>query len=171
MAKAKPTTAEIYELIDPRDGSVRYIGKATDSQKRLKSHLRETRRVTPLYQWIAKLRGLGMAPTVRVRLTCGIDEWEAAERAAIAQGRADGWRLLNVADGGDEPFCPPEVRAENGRKVMALRTSTPQKAALWRAKKMLGTALKQGYVSEKTKVKMRLLAQKRPDLFGGWANI
>lgn len=115
-SKRKPAKAEIYALIDPRDGAVRYIGKANDSAKRLKSHIRDARREarrTPVYAWIRKIVSMGMMPSFRVLETT--DDWKEAERRHIAEARARGERLLNVADGGDEPFCPPEVRAANGR--------------------------------------------------------
>jgi|SRR5215217_2940168 len=108
-------TAEIYALIGPHDGAVRYIGKANDSAKRLKSHLRDARRrKTPVYDWINMLAKSGMRPTFRVLEIA--DDWVEAERRLIAEARSRGERLLNVADGGDEPFCSPEVRAANGRK-------------------------------------------------------
>ena len=167
-------TVEIYALIDPRDGSVRYIGKAVNSQKRLKGHLRETRRRnTPVYRWMAKLRGLGMAPVLSIQCVCGADEWQQKEREAIASVRACGNRLLNVADGGDEPSCPYEVRASNGRKVAVSRVDTPIKAKVYQLKKMMGDALRSKYLSQSSKIKLRGAAREAamicPSLFGGWA--
>ena len=47
---------EIYALLCPNTKDVRYIGKANDSEKRLKSHIRDSRRRnTPVYCWIKKL--------------------------------------------------------------------------------------------------------------------
>ncbi len=169
MSDIKPV--EIYEILDPRDGSVRYIGKANNSAKRFKQHMRETRYRTPLYDWIAKLRAEGLVPSFRVALVCTAADWRECEKSAIASARATGARLLNVADGGDEPYCSPETRAANGRKVARIRERDPVAAFIFNAKRTLGTALRQGYVSEKTKAKMRLAAQRRPDLFGVWAHI
>lgn len=116
---AKPS---IYGLIDPRDGSIRYVGKANDPGKRLKGHLRECRRRnTPVYAWIRKLVGLGMSPGLRV-LEADCEDWKEAERRIIAEMR-EGGRLLNVADGGDEPHCPLEVRKANAKKLNAARGS------------------------------------------------
>lgn len=162
--------AEIYALIDPRDMEIRYIGKANNSESRLKGHLREVRRRTPLYAWIGKLRSLGLAPRIEVICVATSDDWQALERLLIEQHRADG-RLLNLADGGDEPHCSAEVRAANGRKVAAMRANDPRSAFIFNAKRTLGTALRQGHVSERTKVKMRLAAAKHPALFGAWAAI
>ena len=112
-----PRRASIYGLVDPRDGSIRYIGKANDPASRLKGHMRDRfRRDTPVYRWMRKV---GMPGLVVLSADC--DDWRQEERRLIAEARARGDRLLNVADGGDEPYCPPEVRSNNGRRVSASR--------------------------------------------------
>jgi len=161
----------IYALIDPVSGEVRYIGKANDAQKRLKGHLREARHKTPVYFWIGSLRKKGLVPELKVIATCEHSEWEEAERKAIAEGRSKGMRLLNVVDGGDEPYCPTHVRRENGKKAAKTRVNTPQKARIYRIKRELGSLLKRGYVSEETKAKLRYAAWKRPDLFGEYLSL
>jgi hypothetical protein len=111
---------EIYGLLDPGTGELRYIGKANNSRKRLASHLRDSRRRdTPVYRWIRKLLSKGLAPELVVLAEC--DDWKAKEIELIAKARGFGFRLLNVADGGDEPHCPMEVRRKNGRKSAAKR--------------------------------------------------
>lgn len=169
--KAPATHVEIYALRDPRDGAIRYIGKASNSARRLKEHMREVRRRTPLYDWIAKLRTEGLTPSMTVETICPIGEWEQAERDAIAKGRADGLRLLNLADGGDQPHCSTEVRSANAKALNARIAADPRKAKIRKAKQMLGHALRDGYVSEATKEKMRESARKAPHLFGEWAHI
>jgi hypothetical protein len=87
--------AEIYGLFDPETGALRYIGKANNSAKRLKQHLREYRRSkTPVYAWIGKLVRKGLSPEMRVLETA--DDWREAERRLIADARARGVRILNV---------------------------------------------------------------------------
>jgi ribosomal protein L13E len=115
------TAVTIYGLCDPRTGIVRYVGKATDAEKRYRAHMREHRRRTPLYDWIAKLRRNGEAPTLAVLLTCEEADWRYEEQRLIAWSRALGPPLLNLAHGGDEPLCSPQVRAENGRRTAAKR--------------------------------------------------
>lgn len=159
--------ASIYALTDAKTGEVRYIGKANDPIKRLKSHMSDSRRRdTPVYRWIRKN---GIPGMVVLHEDC--DDWKSKEVFEIAAHRASGSRLLNVAEGGDEPFCPPNVRAANGANNAKLRVSTPAKKRFYELKRSLGQALKQGYVSERTKVKMRLAAAKHPHLFSAWANI
>lgn len=110
--------AEIYGLYHPETGELRYVGKANDSAKRLKSHLRDAKsRRTPLYSWIGSLSKRGLVPVVRVLEV--VDNWQAKEKELIALHRASGARLLNVAEGGDEPFCATEVRRANSLKMQA----------------------------------------------------
>jgi hypothetical protein len=148
---------EIYALSDPRSGDIRYIGKANDAHKRLKSHLRDSRRRdTPVYRWIRKLAGEGFAPSLTI-LASVVDGWQRVERGFIAEARAMGINLLNVADGGDEPFCPVSVRAANGK-----RNAKSRDKKFWGLMRDMGAALEKGWVSDETKAKMR----NRPDIFG-----
>ena len=122
---------EIYGLTDPRTGEVRYVGKAVCAQKRLKSHLRDARRRrTPVYDWINKLGRLGLTPGVVVLVRCEPEAWPDTERRIIAEYRASG-HLLNVADGGDEPHCPVEVRRENGRRNARARNPVFHELLRW----------------------------------------
>lgn len=116
---AETVKASIYGLTDPRTGAVRYVGKANDPEKRLKGHLRECRRrKTPVYAWIRKLVGLGLSPGLSV-LEADCDDWKEAERRIIAERRDAGEKLLNLADGGDEPHCSIEVRRANAGRLNA----------------------------------------------------
>lgn len=165
--KGRMMAVEIYALRDPRDGSIRYIGKANDAEKRLKSHLRDARRRdTPVYRWIRLLGNVGMQPTLEVIDRPAADMWEASERRHIIEARERGDRLLNVADGGDEPGCSLEVRQANGRKVAASRD-----AKIWRLKRDIGATLGDGFGSNKARAKLRLAAQICPEQFGQWASV
>lgn len=162
---------EIYALIDPRDGEVRYIGKAIDSKKRLKTHLRESRRDFPVYRWIKKLKEIGLSPSVRVEAICSGDDWQNAERAAIAKARADGVRLLNVADGGDQPMVTPEQRQSN-YKALASHMKNPvfmvnremvRKLSL-QIRFMDGVDSVRAQKMRRTMEKIRVLAKSNPEL-------
>lgn len=146
---------QIYGLTD-NTGAVRYIGKARDAKKRFKQHM-SCKRNGRVYVW---LRSLDYVPGLIVIAECSETEWIEAERKAIADARAAGADLLNVADGGDQPYCSPQVRAQNGRRNAAKRDKR-----LWALKRSLGQAFKRGHVSEATKAKMRL----RMDVFGQFA--
>lgn len=163
MDRGRPS---IYGLVDA-DGCLRYIGKANDPAKRLASHMRDSmRRDTPVYRWIRKN---GRPKMVILAVDC--EDWKVTERALIAEARTRGDKLLNIADGGDEPFCPALVRAKNGILAAKRRVDTPDKARLYKLKTSLGRALKQGYCTEETKMKMRVIAERLPAQFGDWADI
>lgn len=160
----------IYGLHDPETGELRYIGKANDPAKRLKSHVRDARRRnTPLYSWIRKLAASGLLPEMRVMSEVPEQDWPQEERRLIALHKSR--RLLNVAEGGDEPHCPMDVRQENGRKVAAARQSDPFKRRIWELKRELGGALKRGELKERHLAAMRQAAQRAPHLFGSWAHL
>lgn len=157
---------EIYALTDPDSGETRYIGKANDARKRFKGHLSETRRKTPVYCWIQALRLEGKTPGLTVIEICNADDWQEVEKTSIRIARREGARLLNIAEGGDEPYCSKEVRAANGRKNAKARVDTPFKAYVWKLKRDLSQLIRQGYCDNETREMIRQAARKRPDLFG-----
>lgn len=161
---------EIYGLCEP-SGDLRYIGKAVDARRRFAAHLRETRRRTPVYDWIASLRERGQTPRLVLLERCAEADWPERERLAIKVCRAAGMRLLNVADGGDQPHCPPAILAANGPKSVAAREATPDKRRIWELKRNIGESLKRGHVSERAKAKLRIAARIAPHLFGEYAKI
>ena len=129
------TPVAIYALADPATGEIRYIGKANKPEERLKTHLRDAkRRSTPVYCWLRKLAAQGAQPVMRVlEWSC---DWVEAERRLIAQHREAGARLLNVAEGGNEPACSKAQRAINGAVAAAKRNP-----AIWRYHRHLGSML------------------------------
>ncbi len=106
---------------------------------------------------------------MRVLERCAAKDWQQREREAIANAKAAGLKILNLADGGDQPFCSAAVRAENGRTNAITRTGTPHKKRVYQIKHKLGILLRDGFVGESARAKMRQAALKRPDLFGEWA--
>ena len=110
----------IYGLVDPRTNKVRYVGKANNPEERLKGHLREYRRNYPIYAWIRKLGKLGLSPELKILKKCLKSEWQEHEINMIAEYRK-GSKLLNVADGGDEPKISLETRRKNAVKMTKKR--------------------------------------------------
>lgn len=159
--------AEIYALKCPDTNVIKYIGKANDSQKRLKSHLRDSKnRNTPVYKWIRSLSEQGKCPNIEVLLIT--DNWQEDEIRLISQHP----NLLNVAKGGNEPHCDYETRAENGRN-----NSVKRDKRIWKLKLMMGQSLKffkkygQKEAYNKTIAKLHTAATKRPDLFGDYLKL
>lgn len=156
----------IYGLFD-KAGALRYIGKAKCECARLKGHMREAgRRNTPLYAWIRK-HG---EPEVRV-LERVEGDWREAERRLIAEGRARGDKLLNLADGGEQPFCSKEQRSKNAASLNAKLAADPQMRRVREMKRSIGSALKAGLVSNAARAKLRMAAEINPSLFGAWKHI
>ncbi len=159
---------EIYAIYDPISGDVRYIGKAKNSLTRFKQHLSSDRK-TPLYDWIRSLLRRGLVPKLSVLMSSW--DWEASEVEAISQYRSDGFRLLNIADGGNQPFCPRSVRAANGASNAKRLHGDANRKRIWWLKRTFGDALKRGHLSEEIKGKLRYAAIKNPELFGEWSAI
>lgn len=132
--------AEIYALIDPRTNEVKYIGKANNSLKRLESHLRDyKRRNYPVYIWMRELSEIGLKPKIEVLMVT--NDWVSDERLIIQHYKSIGCELLNVAKGGDEPYCSTKTRAENGAKVANMIHSDQKRKRLWYLKKELASSL------------------------------
>ena len=168
--------AEIYVLKHPLTKEVRYVGKANNTSKRLASHMRDSVcRDTPVYRWVRKLAAAGLRPVAEVIEVCE-DDWKQAEIRHIAEYRKKG-RLLNVAMGGDEPFCSKEQRAENGRANAERIHGDPLQRHIWWLKREMGSALKffkdHGMVEAHNKNVKRLrgAASKCPQIFGAWSNL
>ena len=147
---------EIYGLYDPNTNELRYIGKANDSKKRLASHLRDARRRDyPVYRWINKLLSKNQLPIMKVLLVTDSESWREDEKRIIKENRESGVKLLNVAEGGDEPYCSRETRAANGKKNSSMFWSK-----LSMAKKKLATSfncvLKHGGIERAEKLLMTL---------------
>jgi hypothetical protein len=165
----QPVVVEIYALRCPDTNEVKYIGKANCSELRFKSHLRETRRQTPLYKWIKSLAEQSKVPVMTVERVVPFSEWEKAEVDEIKRYGIES--LLNVARGGNQPECPREIRAENGRRNAKAVHECPKRRLIWELKQKLGVAIKQVHLREETKAKLRALAYKYPDDFGNWKTL
>lgn len=123
--QGKKVHAEIYGLYD-NHGNLRYIGKANCSQKRFKSHIRDARRrKTPVYCWINSMAEKGLMPQMKVLKITDEESWTIDEKTLIFEARLRGERLLNLADGGDQPKCPIEVRRANGAKTAKMWSEFP----------------------------------------------
>jgi hypothetical protein len=125
----------IYGLYCP-DGELRYIGKANNPKKRFASHMRESRRRTPLYDWIGSLKKKGLIPTMKVLGETSVSDWPRMEKEFIFNARLSGERILNLADGGEMPKCSSETRSKNGKN--SYKGKYP---GIFRAKRKLGLIL------------------------------
>lgn len=94
----------IYALVDPRDNTVKYIGKADDPQKRLVAHIHEAKQIDrwiitvslpPRTVWIYRLVALNLKPILFVIDKCGLKEWRRREDRWIQWFLIRGAGLLN----------------------------------------------------------------------------
>lgn len=146
--------AVIYALCCPILGDTRYIGKANDLPQRIKSHYSAARRgaATPVYCWIRSLWDKGLEPNAVLIEDAG-PNWQGAERKHIASARATAERLLNVADGGDQPCMSGATEAK--KRMAAL-------------KRNLVGSIKAGYCSDALKDRIRAAAQRDPVNFASF---
>lgn len=116
----------IYGLVDPRKGTVQYIGQTTIGAKnRLKQHVssggkRIRRKVC---RWITVLSKNGLVPTIEIlEAVDDVKLLNDAERFWIANFRSCGAILLNMTDGGEGAAnLDDEARKRKGAKIRALK--------------------------------------------------
>lgn len=117
----------IYGLVDPRTKLVRYVGLSTTGMKRPQQHRRPATNVQKYHsaRWVAELKECGLTYEI-VILESGSDSYEdlcASERWWIAYGRASGWPLTNLTDGGEGTpgrHVSDEERARMGERTREL---------------------------------------------------
>ncbi len=95
----------IYALVDPVSLEIRYIGKSSSGLTRPKGHLRESTLKDHLHthknRWIQGLTAAARTYEIEVLEYPSEQELDEAEKKWIRVGRAEGWPLTNVTDGGD----------------------------------------------------------------------
>ncbi len=96
----------IYGLTDPRTSEVRYVGLSSKGMSRPRCHsfpfnLAKDGK-THKANWIRGLMDAGLVYGILVlEEAASSDDLPAAERRWIAHGRAQGWPLTNLTDGGE----------------------------------------------------------------------
>lgn len=99
----------IYALVDSRDNSTFYVGKTIrEPIRRLKQHISHAKTGNEpnkaKQNRINKLVALGLDPKLKIlEVVPAGGNWADRERFWIAFGYKQGWPLLNISSGGDEP--------------------------------------------------------------------
>lgn len=110
------TTVYIYGLRDPRDGQIKYVGKAQDLVERMKGHFKGAKRQnTPKNAWLLKLKRLDLCPEMVLLEEVPEMIWPEAERRWITDMRGKGIPLKNICDGGEGRTGP--LSDETKRKL------------------------------------------------------
>lgn len=107
------TTTFIYALTDPRDHSIKYVGKADSPASRFSYHFKkeETRKS----RWVHSLRSLNMRPLLEVIEEVSLNDWQDSERFWISYLKFLGFDLTNTAIGGlggGPSVMPEETKAK-----------------------------------------------------------
>jgi group I intron endonuclease len=118
----------IYALVDPRDGSWRYVGKSSSGLKRPRAHgfASNVKRGCHRSSWIRNLQDYGLAYDIEI-----LEELDAkallndAEREWIAACRRAGVDLTNHTDGGDGQSLGFRHTAASRRKMSDARRGKP----------------------------------------------
>lgn len=123
----------IYALHCPIAGTVRYIGKSVDPQKRFRAHLNSAKNLTYKHHasaWLRKLLSEDLQPEMLIleEVPNG-GNWQEAERRWIARAGSFGWKLTNSTAGGEglDYVCPVAAAAykENHRAAMKKYWASP----------------------------------------------
>jgi len=123
----------IYGLVDPRTLLVRYVGLSSTGEKRPQAHRRYAlHENTRKANWIRALLALGLTYEIAVLEEVASKEALAdTERFWIAYGRACGWPLTNLTDGGDGALNPaPETRAKRSASLKGRYMSPEHRARI-----------------------------------------
>lgn len=156
------STVQIYGLYDPRDNSLRYVGKTCASlAKRLMQHVSDARRRKfeglPRFRWIRKLSDIGLSPDIRLLTVSSSDRWREDEQCHIAKAKSDGCNLLNATAGGDgiHGHKHSEETKRKQSESAFKRFSDPD------SRKRLSECVKRGMATEDARAKLRANARKK----------
>lgn len=91
-----PTTGSVYVLTDPRDGTIRYVGKTTKPlSERLAGHLASP--TNPAMRlWISVLSAQRLVPTITLVSTVAEERLSTEEARQIKRHAKQGHRLFNA---------------------------------------------------------------------------
>ena len=97
-------TIYIYSLKDPETYQIRYIGKTTNINTRLKSHITRSRHNTyHSARWVQSVIKKGLRPIIELVEECTEENWVEREKYWIAYYR-EHFDLTNLLDGGEGGF-------------------------------------------------------------------
>ncbi len=95
----KTDIAYIYALIDPRDNSIRYIGKTICPKNRISGHINESKKYDHhRAKWIRSLTKIGISPIFKILKICPLSEFEKYETEFIKKYKSN--NLTNSDDSG-----------------------------------------------------------------------
>jgi hypothetical protein len=99
----------IYALVDPKDKSIRYIGKSDKPKYRFLQHMADKTSNRQKAAWITSLQNRGLKPKLKILETVPCELWGEAENYWIHFGKARGWPLTNIGPHGGGKFTDDEI--------------------------------------------------------------
>jgi hypothetical protein len=109
----------IYAIHDPRDWSIRYVGKSNDPTLRLRAHVQKSRSMIRIRRLMAELESVGLKLGLSILQTCSRSDWQVWERFWIATVRDSGAELFNIGPGGNGPVRVSVRSAETRARISA----------------------------------------------------
>ena len=92
----------IYSLSDPINGEIRYVGKSDNPKLRLVEHIKKSKYdLTHKNNWIKSLVNKNLKPVIEILDTVPISEWGFWENYWIDVVKTWGFKLTNIANGGN----------------------------------------------------------------------
>lgn len=123
----------VYGLVDPCSLMIRYVGLSSTGMRRPNSHKRPSRQgvMSHCSNWIQGLLAKGMTYSIVVLEEVHRDQLPVVERWWIAYGRASGWPLTNMTDGGESAkhVARAKISAALKKREVSFETRTKMKAS------------------------------------------
>ena len=114
----KTDIAYIYGLVDPRDNSIRYIGKTVYPKNRLSGHINESNKFNHhRSKWIRSLLKLNLKPKLLVLKICPLSEFEKYETEYIKLYQSK--KLTNSDETGQGSTGRKRIIIENSIKKIS----------------------------------------------------
>lgn len=161
------SNVSIYALVDPRSDEVRYIGKAVDPERRLRSHLAPSQldhSRSHKNSWLKGLLSEGLRPVLQILETVDDVDANEAERNWIAAYRWLGARLTNGTDGGDGgAITDPAARARISAAHFGVKRSSETRAKQ-------SASARERCADPAERERLRSISNRKPPISRGTAN-
>lgn len=112
----------IYILIDPRNETVRYVGRSYNLKKRLSQHNSIWLPKTKKEKWLCKLKSLGLSAEIECIHTTDEFEWVFWETHYISLFKSYGYDLTN-GNGGGVGGCNPSEETRDKMRLNMLNAT------------------------------------------------
>ncbi len=116
--KCSAPVTEIYALVDPDDGTIRYVGASVNPKQRLQNHRGLGVGSEEKHVWLSDLKARGKKPKIRILDTCPTENRKEVENQWILKMLADGHKLYNVIYPGYDRRAIMKKQKESVRQMI-----------------------------------------------------